>query len=217
MNIEDQADQVNMASDEAAAAAAANSTSSMEWFNWIVVVDQTIRQLFDQILGTLAFIVGIMLQIELSKGEHYFGIVIFIFALAVVASEMAEFLRTLAVKSGLRRPWPIQYVIKAVYTLVLFLCGVFARSIADLFTNSPRAAPFSVGDLFKPLIFILLILAYFFQQQMRQAPSAYIRQILQKARVEAQRKSGRSAAFAPPGLGLNKDKDKTKAASNKAT
>ncbi len=188
MNLEDRADDALMQAEEAKANAA-NPNDGAEWFNWAMVVDNTIRQLLDQILGTLAFIVGIMLQVELSKGEHYIGMVCVIFGLAVMASEIAEFLRALAVKSGLRRPWLIQYVIKAVFVTVLFLCGVFARAIADLFTSAPRAAPFGLSSMFKPFFFILLILAYFFQQQMRQTPSQYVRQMLERARQSLAKQS----------------------------
>jgi len=139
-----------------------------------VAIDSMFLQLGDSIFGTLAFLIGIMHQTELSKGERYLAVVVLIFALAVVLSEVLDFLRSLASKADLQRPWLAQLLIKATYMVLAYLTGLFARAISDAISGAPRASPISLESMFKPFMCILLLLAMFYENQMSQAPPARI-------------------------------------------
>jgi len=141
-------------------------------------MDSMFLQLYDSIFGTLAFLAGIAHQTELGKGQHYLAVVVLIFALAVVASEVLDFLRSLATKANLQRPWLAQLLIKAVYMLLAYLTGLFARAISGSVFGAPSASAIGLESMFKPFVVILLLLIFFYENQMLQAPSRQIMLLL---------------------------------------
>lgn len=163
-----------------------------------VVTKNVLTQVGEGIVATLAFVLGLTWQNDLSRNQSYVVTVVIIIVMTLLLYTVLGFLReTLQARADafVKAPRIAGFLIKIVYMTVAFLVGVLSRIVSDLVTAAPRVGYFGLVTLVKPFVIIVLITMAMYQMELLHSPRKEINDRLDAAiRRESAQKTQAPAA-----------------------
>ena len=149
-------------------------------YSTAIVVDQVVFTVSDTVIGTLAFIIGIAHQSDLSRDPNYVGFVLLIFMAVLGTTTFLEYIRRSHSQNKMKRTHLVQLMMKIILIIGAYLLGLFGRIVSDLVVNMPRVGVLSLVSMFKPLVIIAIFFAFLYASQMLSGPRRDIIELLEQ-------------------------------------